>query len=127
MNSHDRPAAEEVIKGLSTTSAKIRALAEARYDRSEISKLLRIRYQFVRNVLVKSGKADLGVKGDVRKGNFKAAPEVTRASDAQFTHDQAPSASPSITSWGSKFERVPLRFYGVSRSDIFSAKNNITL
>lgn len=44
----------EVIRGLSTTSAKIRALAEAGYDRTEISKILDIRYQHVRNVLVSS-------------------------------------------------------------------------
>lgn len=40
------------MKGLSTTSDKIRALARAGYLRTEISKLLDIRYQHVRRVLV---------------------------------------------------------------------------
>ena len=42
---------DEITKGLQTTSDKIRALAKANYDRTEISKLLDIRYQHVRNVL----------------------------------------------------------------------------
>lgn len=44
-----------VIKGLSSTSDKIRALARAGYLRTEISKLLNIRYQHVRKVLVDAG------------------------------------------------------------------------
>ena len=36
-----RPPAEEVIHGLKTTSANIRALAQAGYDRTEISLHLR--------------------------------------------------------------------------------------
>jgi hypothetical protein len=39
---------EEIIRGPSTTSAKIRALAQAGYDRTEISGQLGIRYQHVR-------------------------------------------------------------------------------
>ena len=50
-----RPLPEEITKGLQTTSDKIRALAKANYTRAEISKLLDIRYQHVRNVLVRSG------------------------------------------------------------------------
>jgi hypothetical protein len=38
-----------------TKSDKIRALAQAGYDRTEISKILDIRYQHVRNVLLQSG------------------------------------------------------------------------
>jgi hypothetical protein len=45
----------EITRGLGTTSDKIRALARACYDRTEISKLLGLRYQHVRNVLVGSG------------------------------------------------------------------------
>lgn len=52
---HERKASQEIIQGLDTTSAKIRALAQAGYDRTEISKLLGIRYQHVRNVLINSG------------------------------------------------------------------------
>jgi hypothetical protein len=53
MNS--RQSAAEVVKNLQTTSDKIRALANAGYDRVEISKYLDIRYQHVRNVLLGSG------------------------------------------------------------------------
>jgi len=45
----------EVVQGLRTKSEKIRALANAGYDRAEISQILGIRYQHVRNVLLQSG------------------------------------------------------------------------
>ena len=51
----NRRAAEDVIRGLATTSARIRALAEAKYDRTEIAKFLKIRYQHVRKVLLDAG------------------------------------------------------------------------
>ena len=51
----ERTPAETIIEGLSSKSDKIRALAHAGYLRTEISKLLDIRYQHVRNVLVRSG------------------------------------------------------------------------
>jgi hypothetical protein len=54
----DRAAAEEVMRGLETTSDKIRALARAGYLRTEIGKLLDIRYQHVRKVLVDAGIND---------------------------------------------------------------------
>jgi hypothetical protein len=57
-----RRPAEDIIQGLTTTSAKIRALAEAGYDRTEISQLLGIRYQHVRKVLV-----DAGITGGLRR------------------------------------------------------------
>lgn len=50
-----RPPADEIIKELATTADKIRALAQANYDRTEISQILGIRYQHVRNVLLRSG------------------------------------------------------------------------
>jgi hypothetical protein len=50
-----RPPAAEIMKGLTTTADKIRALAHVGYDRSEISKILGIRYQHVRNVMLRSG------------------------------------------------------------------------
>lgn len=49
-----RPAAD-VIQNLSRTADKIRALAQAGYDRTEISKILDIRYQHVRSVILRSG------------------------------------------------------------------------
>ncbi len=48
-------AVNEVTDGHGTKSAKIRALAEAGYERAEIAKALGIRYQHVRNVLIRSG------------------------------------------------------------------------
>lgn len=50
-----RPPAAGIINGLTTTADKIRALANAGYDRTEISKILGIRYQHVRNVMLRSG------------------------------------------------------------------------
>jgi hypothetical protein len=49
-----RPAGE-IVRGLTTTSDKIRALANAGYERADIARYLDIRYQHVRNVLVGSG------------------------------------------------------------------------
>jgi len=57
-----RVAPETVTHGLATTSAKIRALAEAGYDRTEISKLLGIVYQHVRKVML-----DAGITGGLRR------------------------------------------------------------
>jgi hypothetical protein len=52
-----RRSAAETIQGIQTTADKIRALAAAGYDRVEIAKILSIRYQHVRNVLLRSGIA----------------------------------------------------------------------
>lgn len=57
-----RRLANEVIQGLSTKAEKIRALAQAGYQRTEIADLMGIRYQHVRNVLVRSGIADVGMR-----------------------------------------------------------------
>jgi len=59
-----RQPAAIVVKDLQTTSDKIRALARAGYDRAEIAKYLDIRYQHVRNVLLRSGIAG-GLRRDV--------------------------------------------------------------
>lgn len=59
-----RRPAEEIMCDLETTSAKIKALARAGYERAEISRLLGIRYQHVRNVLVEAGIGD-GLKRKV--------------------------------------------------------------
>jgi hypothetical protein len=52
--SQRRPAAE-IVRGLQTTADKIRALGNAGYDRVKIANHLDIRYQHVRNVLLRSG------------------------------------------------------------------------
>ena len=46
---------EQAVVGLSTKSDKIRALYRDGYSRSEIRRFLGIRYQHVRNVLVRDG------------------------------------------------------------------------
>lgn len=67
----NRASADQVIENLRTTSDKIRALARAGYLRTEISKLLNIRYQHVRKVLVDAGITE-GLKRPV---------EMERSSD----------------------------------------------
>ncbi len=51
----ERRPMDEVADGLTTKADKIRALFRAGYSRSEIAGFLGIRYQHVRNVLVRSG------------------------------------------------------------------------
>ena len=66
-----RPPFEEIVKDLTTTSDKIRALARAGYLRKEISKLLEIRYQHVRQVL-----ADAGIEGGLQRGVEAESPPI---------------------------------------------------
>jgi hypothetical protein len=79
-----RPSPEEVTHALKTTSDKIRALAKAGYDRTEISKHLGVRYQHVRKVLLDAGISD----GLRRKLPAGGQPAITQA-----------SAPPVPTSW----------------------------
>jgi hypothetical protein len=53
--------AEALLAGLTVKADKIRALANAGYDRTEISAILGIRYQHVRHVLVRSGMETIGL------------------------------------------------------------------
>ena len=75
-----RPAPDEVVQGLETTSDKIRALARAGYLRSEISKFLDIRYQHVRKVLL-----DAGIEGGLKRNvQFERPPvEIESVPEAQ--------------------------------------------
>jgi len=50
----DRQKMEEIVEGLPTKAARIRALNSAGYSRPQIATFLEIRYQHVRNVLVRS-------------------------------------------------------------------------
>jgi AbrB family looped-hinge helix DNA binding protein len=54
----ERKQMDRVAAGLQTKAAKIRALHAAGYSRSLIAKYLDIRYQHVRNVLVRSETAE---------------------------------------------------------------------
>jgi hypothetical protein len=51
----ERQPADEIIRGPTTKADKVRALAHAKYDRTEISKTLGIGHQHVRHVLLRSG------------------------------------------------------------------------
>ena len=82
---NQRRSPEEIIKGLQTTSDKIRDLARDNYDRTEISKILGIRYQHVRNVMLRSGLA-----GGLRR-EAEAEPEPVEV-------DAAPAPSED-TAW----------------------------
>ena len=52
---HAKQPPNQIIAGLATKSDKIRALYREGYSRSEIRRFLGIRYQHVRNVLVRDG------------------------------------------------------------------------
>jgi bifunctional DNA-binding transcriptional regulator/antitoxin component of YhaV-PrlF toxin-antitoxin module len=57
-----RPDPRAVTAGLKTKSDKFRALAAAGYSRAEISRIVGVRYQFVRNVLTADeGRREAGV------------------------------------------------------------------
>jgi len=76
-----RPPVEEVTHGLKTTSDKIRALAKAGYDRTEISKHLGIVYQHVRKVLVDAGITD-GLKRKLQAEREPVVVEVPAPREA---------------------------------------------
>lgn len=73
-----RQPAEELTRGLETTSAKIRALAKAGYDRTEIAEQLGIRYQHVRKVLLDAGITD-GLRRQVQAEREPVAVDATPA------------------------------------------------
>ena len=72
-----RPPAEEITRGLETTSAKIRALAKAGYDRTEIAEQLGIRYHQVRKVLLDAGITD-GLRRQVEAEREPAAVDAAQ-------------------------------------------------
>jgi hypothetical protein len=76
-----RPPSAEITSGLTTIADKIRALAHADYDRTEISKILGIRYQHVRNVMLRSGLA-----GGLRR-EVEAERESVEVDAAPALHD----------------------------------------
>lgn len=64
---------QKIVAGLNSKSAKIRALAEAGYLRTEIAEFLSIRYQHVRKVLV-----DAGFEGGLQNDRYRPKREVIR-------------------------------------------------
>lgn len=55
VHEYNQPSLQKVVAGLTTKSDKIRALYREGYSRSEIRRFLGVRYQHVRNVLVRDG------------------------------------------------------------------------
>ena len=62
------PPMERAVAGFTTKSDKIRALYREGYSRSEIRRFLGIRYQHVRNVLVRDGYMEPRLSRPSRKG-----------------------------------------------------------
>ena len=81
MQTHDNKenVPNHVVAGCTTTSDKIRALYREGYSRSEIRRVLGIRYQHVRNVLVRDGYLEPRLSREARTRS--AAPP--RRSDAR--------------------------------------------
>lgn len=90
-----RPAAE-IMNGLTTKSDKIRALAQAGYDRTEINKVLDIRSQHVRNVLLQSGITG-GLRRDAEAEREPIEVDAAPATAAR-THRGRCSLKPSFSS-----------------------------
>lgn len=74
--SEQKPLYAEVTAGLSSKSDKIRALARAGYLRTEIARLLDIRYQHVRKVLTDAGITD-GLQREIQFERTPVSVEVT--------------------------------------------------
>lgn len=60
-------AMQQVVEGLATRSARIRALYREGYSRSEIRRVMGIRYQHVRNVLVRDGHMETRLSRPLRE------------------------------------------------------------
>ena len=60
---------ERIVDGMTTKADKIRTLYLEGYSRTEISKFLGVRYQHVRNVLVRSGYNEAKLKIPARSAN----------------------------------------------------------
>ena len=140
-----RMSPDEVISGLPSKSAKIRALDLAGYSRSEIAKILSVSYQHVRSVLVKGapgrklGRAapnpdppvsTLTVSELLRLG-FVRAGRWVKSGDGILLEADLP-ASPGLYAFaigevvvyiGIASRRLPQRLYGYRRP-ISSQKTN---
>lgn len=79
-----RQATNEITDGLETKSAKIRALADAGYERTEIAKVLGIRYQHVRKVLLDAGKTG-GLRRQVSVPREPITVQIPAALDAAIS------------------------------------------
>lgn len=105
----ERQAAEVIVQGLETTSAKIRAMAEAGYDRGEIATFLGIRYQHVYKVL-----ADAGITTDL---SITAEAERALGGAIHSPSKQKPSLRPVSVPTLDEFRRGYLAFRENERRD----------
>ena len=71
---HAQQPANRIVAGLTTKSDKIRALYREGYSRSEIRRILGIRYQHVRNVLVRDGHREPRLSRPSRTDDAAPAP-----------------------------------------------------
>ena len=75
---HTQQPPKQIVAGLTTKSDKIRALYRRGYSRSEIRRILGIRYQHVRNVLVRDGHLEPRLSGPSRADDAGSAPRSGR-------------------------------------------------
>jgi hypothetical protein len=73
-----RPPAKEIIKGLTTPPTKSALWHRRPDDRTEISKVLGIRYQHVRNVMLRSGIAS-GLRREIEAEREPVEVDATNA------------------------------------------------
>ena len=78
MHEHVQQPPMQVVAGLTTKSDKIRALYREGYSRSEIRRFLGIRYQHVRNVLVRDGHLEPRLS---RSSHTRATRPVSHSED----------------------------------------------
>ena len=71
---HTQQPSKQIVAGLTTKSDKIRALYREGYSRSEIRRILGIRYQHVRNVLVRDGHLEPQLSRSSRTDDTGPAP-----------------------------------------------------
>lgn len=77
--------AEQVVRGLDTKSAKIRSLAQAGYDRTEIASFLGISYQHARNVLVPSRGTETAGRARKQRSSSKQK-SMSAPTPEEFKH-----------------------------------------
>jgi hypothetical protein len=119
-----RRPASDITKGLTTKSDKVRALAQAGYDRTEISQILGIRYQHVRNVLLQSRfTGGLRRSAEAEREPVEADATPAPREDTSSRGAIAPSLkSRPSTRWSDPIDApvwfLPIRFTLIFRTDL---------
>ena len=103
---------DTLVAGLTTKSAKIRALGSAGYSRSQIADFLGIRYQHVRNVLKDASRTE--------SPRVTPAAPTTGMSDVSRPFERSPETAQRITLGKDGEVRIPqamLNAAGVKEGD----------